>query len=346
MHMSQLLKRWRLPALAVLAVITVLGTASEAFAQGQNGESSKYTLEMVGGSGLSTQNDRCEARNGGNLLEVWRGGDNNTVWMSFNNGTPFQIGTGSATTLAPAVVPWISNGFMVFHTGIDGNIYYSWVYANGGHDTSWHNVPAQTTQMPVSVAQIGANSQNVYMVYRGFGNDTRVWGTWFDYSDNHWSQAENINGGRGNSAPTISFAPRADSLYVEVQGTDGNLWRTQQAVDAESWSPWTPILGQATGPNANRNLVNGPVASGSQVYGAVNENTDGSETIILSALDSNHVPEYATFAMNFAQLTDWTLDTTGFHTEETPELTTNGSSTYSLLLGLEDLGYWKQVFHR
>jgi hypothetical protein len=109
-----------------VSVIAVLAPASAAFAQGQNGESSKYTLEMVQGSpfGLATRNDRSEARNGGKLLEVWRGGNNDTVWMSLNNGTPFQIGTGSATHVAPAVVPWGDRSFMVLHTGTDGNIYY------------------------------------------------------------------------------------------------------------------------------------------------------------------------------------------------------------------------------
>ena len=76
----------------------------------------------------------------------------------------------------------------------------------------------------------------------------------------------------------------------------------------------------------------------------VGPGTDGSETFVMSALDSNHVPEYATFNTTFAQLTDWTVDTTGFQSNSTPELTTNGSSTYSLITGLDDLGYWKQVF--
>jgi hypothetical protein len=214
--------------------------------------------------------------------------------------------------------------------------------------------------MPVSVSVMNTdNTGNVYMVYRGFGSDTRIWGTWFNGvnfngRNDPWSQAENINDGQANSAPTVAFVPEvpadaenpipfADRLVVTALGTDNNIWSNGQIVGANSWSNWTPILGQAT--NANRTLVSGAVAPGAQVFVAVNQNTDGSETFVMSALDSNHVPEYATFNTTFAQLTDWTLDTTGFQSNETPELTTNGSSTFSLITGLDDLAYWKPEFH-
>jgi formylglycine-generating enzyme required for sulfatase activity len=52
------LKRWRLPAIAVLTAVTalaVVATPSEAFAQ-QPGESSHYTPENVGGNALRTPN--------------------------------------------------------------------------------------------------------------------------------------------------------------------------------------------------------------------------------------------------------------------------------------------------
>ncbi len=52
------LKRWRLPAIAVLMAVTalaVVATPSEAFAQ-QPGESSQYTPENVGGNALRTPN--------------------------------------------------------------------------------------------------------------------------------------------------------------------------------------------------------------------------------------------------------------------------------------------------
>jgi hypothetical protein len=44
--MSQYLKRWRLAAVAVLTALAV-ATASQAFAQGQPGESNFYTNKQV-----------------------------------------------------------------------------------------------------------------------------------------------------------------------------------------------------------------------------------------------------------------------------------------------------------
>ncbi|HET6844753.1 MAG TPA: hypothetical protein VFK06_24170 [Candidatus Angelobacter sp.] len=364
--MSQLLKQWRLAALTALTVVTVLGAASEAFAQGQNGESSKYTLEMVGGSGLRTRNDRVEARNGGNLLEVWRGADNNIVWMSLNNGNAFQIAAGSATNVAPAVVAWGPSDFLVFHTGTDGRIYFAPVSFDGSTPFSWSVVPAQTTQMPVSVAQMGFGSHNVYMVYRGFGNDTRVWGTWFDFFGGGWSQADNINGGHANSAPTISLAPHipvsaenptpfADRLMVTAVGTDNNIWSTGQNVGAGFWADWTPILNQPTGLNARHNLFNNrPVAPGAQVQTAVNNNTNGTQTLVMGILDDAHDPEFATFNFTtgafgmpeLAESSNWTVDTSGFQANETPTLTQVANSTYSLITGLNNEAYWKPVFHK
>jgi hypothetical protein len=58
--------------------------------------------------------------------------------------------------------------FLVFHTGIDGQIWYAAV-AGTNDATGWIPVPGQTSNMTVSVAQIGANSANVFMVYRGSG---------------------------------------------------------------------------------------------------------------------------------------------------------------------------------
>jgi hypothetical protein len=344
-------------------LLTVVATSSEAIAQ-QPGESSFFTVELVGDQGLETRNDRAEARNGGNLLEVWRGFNNNTVWMSLNNGRPFQTVNPTSTQVAPTVVPWGNEDFMVFHTGTNG-IYFTFVFSQAIEGTNehtlgeWEVVPGQTTQMPVSVAQLGAGSTNVYMVYRGFGNDTRIFGTWYNGRD--WSQPVNINGGRASSGPTITLVPEipasaenpipfANRLIVTAVGTDNNIWSTGQVVGADNWSPWTPILGQATGPNANHNLANNrTVAQGAQVYTAVNENTNGTQTLVMDVLDSNRNPEYTTFNLGVPQLselTNWTVDLSGFQANETPELTSNGNSTYSLITGLDDLAYWKQEFHQ
>jgi hypothetical protein len=66
---------------------------------------------------------------------VWRGATNNQVWMSPNNGKPFTIG-GTVTFQSPTVGPLGEDGFMVFHSGDDGNIWYTPVVGDGNN--SWH----------------------------------------------------------------------------------------------------------------------------------------------------------------------------------------------------------------
>ena len=168
--MSQYLNRWRLSALAVLTALAV-ATATPAFAQGQPGEFNFYTVKKVHTAGnLYTEGSLAEARNNGNLLSAWKADDNtNQVWLSYNNGSPFTISPRTQTFVRPAVVAIGTSNFLVFHTGIDGQIYYAIVV--GDHEAGgWIPIPGQTSNMAVSAAQIGGNANNVYMVYRGSGH--------------------------------------------------------------------------------------------------------------------------------------------------------------------------------
>src|ERR1700719_4622706 len=122
MHLPR--KRWRLALMAVLAALAVsVAFAGPAFAA-EPGESGTWNEEYVGSQPLAARGHMTEARNGqGDLLQVWRGETNNIVWLSFDNGQPFQFynpdGTSTATNVSPTVVPYGSNNFMVFHTGTD-----------------------------------------------------------------------------------------------------------------------------------------------------------------------------------------------------------------------------------
>jgi hypothetical protein len=201
MHFSW--KRWRLALIAALAAIGLsLAFAGQALAA-EPGESSSWNPEMVNNQAMqvSSQGGVSEARNGQyqNLLEVWRGATNNQVWLSFNNGPAYTLGT-TATYVSPTVVPFGPDSFMVFHTGTDERIYYAIVYNDGSWDNQWDPVPWQSTDMPVSVAQMGTGSYDLYMVYRGQGNDQRVWGS--SFTDAGWGSAVNIGGGTSPSAPT------------------------------------------------------------------------------------------------------------------------------------------------
>jgi hypothetical protein len=318
-----------------LTALALLATPSEAFAQ-LPGEWSNYTSEHVGGGNLFLDFTYSEARNGGHLLSVWRscvcGGNTNIpVVMSLDNGRPFQIGV-TASNVSPTVVPWGPNAFMVFHTGTDGNIWFTPVYGDGSNSGTWYNVPGNTTQMPVSVAQMGTDSYNLYMVYRGFGNDPRVWGTWFG-GPNGWSTPENISGGLANTAPAVVMNNVTNNLFVTVQGTDNQLWMTNQPLGAIGWNSWTPLgIDTFDTPHA------AATADGNMVVSILN--APGSS--------GNAQPEYAKFDRWGNRQSGWSTDTSGQKTFWAVQLAANGNFVYSLITKMDGLaqyaGAWKQVY--
>jgi hypothetical protein len=325
--------RSRSLAIAVLAALAVVATGSEAFAQALPGESNTYNPERVGGDQtqqLALQGDFSEARNtsanggGENLLEVWRGADNNQVWMSFNNGPVFTIGE-TQTYVAPTVVPWGPNSFLVFHTGVDGRIYSAAVYPDGSNSGSWTPVSNNFTNMPVSVAQMGANSYNVYMVYRGQGDDQRVWGTWWDESNESWSNAENIDGGLSITAPGVVYNQDSRQLFVAAQGLDNNVYMTQQALGADGWATW-----------ANQNIA---------TYDTPHMAVTSNGQLTVSIMNANSQPKYGVFDNQGFLLYGWEGDTTGWQSPNTVQLSTNGTTIFALLTGFNGLGYWKQLYN-
>ncbi len=234
-------KRWWLAFMAVLAALAVSVTfASPSFAA-EPGEWGSWSPETVNNHNMqvASQGTLSEARNGGNLLEVWRGATNNQVWLSFNNGNAFTLGGNTATYVSPTVVAWGSDSFMVFHTGTDGNIYYTPVYGDGTWEDQWIAVDWQTTNMPVSVTQLGPGSNDLYMVYRGVGNDQRVWGTRFNAADTAgggWGDVENIGGGTSPSAPSVVWNNLAGTLNVATRGEDNQVWMNDGWID--DWNGW------------------------------------------------------------------------------------------------------------
>lgn len=267
--------------------LAAVAPAKQAFAQ-LPGEQSFFNSEMQGGNVLFLQGTYSEARNGGHLITVWRGSTNNQVWISLDNRKAFTIG-GTVTFVSPTVVPWGEDGFMVFHTGDNGDIWYTPVFGDGNNSGNWTNVPGNFTNLPVSVAQMGTGSSNLYLVYRGLGNDRRVFGTWYNFSSNRWAGAENINGGLANNAPGVSMNNATNQLFITAQGTDNQLWMTHQTLGSSSWSPWFP-------PHVG--TINSP-------YSAACANGN----MVVSILDGNGHPEYAKFDGFGNQQTGWNVDT-------------------------------------
>jgi hypothetical protein len=318
-------KGWRLALSAALTAFAVSVTfAGPAFAAAEPGEWGSWGPETVNNHNMqvASQGTLSEARNNGNLLEVWRGATNNQVWMSFNNGNAFTIGN-TATYVSPTVVPWGPDKFMVFHTGTDGNIYYTAVYGDGSNEGEWIDVQYQTTNMPVSVTQLGPGSYDLYMVYRGAGNDQRVWGTLMDSGEGEFEPAENIGGGYSYSAPSVAWNNNAGTLNVVVRGDDGEVWM----IDGWSrdWSPWNPQGG---------NTIDTP---------HIAVTTGG--TMLVDYLDTNYNVQYRVYDMEGNSPLGWLPDTTGYQSHYPVQLAAYGYAIYALLTGLDGLVWYKQAYN-
>lgn len=327
MHFSW--KRWRLALIAALSALGLsLAFAGPALAA-EPGESSSWSPEMVNNQNMqvSSQGPVSEARNSGRLLEVWRGATNNQVWVSFNNGPAYTLGNYTATNVTPTVVPYGPDSFMVFHTGTDGNIYYTTVYNDGSWENTWFQVPWQTTNMPVSVTQMGPGSYDLYMVYRGSGNDQRVWGT--SYSDVGWGTANNIGGGTSPSAPSVAWNDFVARPYVVLRGGDNQVWMNSVigGTDAApTWGSWFQEGGSTIDTPHLAVITNG--------------------YFMVDYLDANLRVQTRTYDPNGNPISGWWQpESTYWQTQFPAQLAAYGAAIYMLINGLNGLDYWKQVYY-
>jgi hypothetical protein len=317
-------RKRRLALSAVLAAVAVSVTfAAPAFAS-EPGEWGSWTAETVNNHSMqvASQGTVNEARNDGNLLEVWRGATNNIVWMSLNNGDAFQIGT-TETYVSPTVVPWGSDSFMVFHTGVDQNIYYTVVYGDGGYEGQWFAVPNQATNMPVSVTQMGPGSNNVYMVYRGVSSN-QIWGTMFNSDDGEWQDTQNIGGGQSNSAPSVAWNNLTGQLNVVVRGLDNQVWMIFGGTD--NWSAWY---------NEGGYTIDTPNIAASP----------SGQTMFVDYLDPNYNVYYRLYDEWGDTVGDWLQDTTGWQSHYPVALEAIGNAMVAVLTGLDYLAWFKQAYY-
>jgi hypothetical protein len=328
-------KRWRLALTAVLAALAVsVAFAAPALAS-EPGEWGSWSQELVsnGTQQVRTAGTLSEARNGGALLEVWRGADNNQVWASWNHGYPFSLGgSNTATYASPQVVGYGANNFMVFHTGTDGNIYYAYVYDDNNWQGYWNQVPGQSTpnDMPVSVTQMGPGSSNLYMVYHS-SSDDRVWGTRFS---GLWQNVENVGGGLSPSAPSVTWNNQATRIYIAVRGEDNQVWEVggfpyfnpQSLTTSMIWYNWFGDGGGA---------ITTPGIAVNQ-YGQM----------MLDYVADDNLTWYQPQNQGGSPTGSWQEDTTYWQTNFAVALVAVGVAIYALITGQDDNNvYYKQAFN-
>jgi hypothetical protein len=326
-------KRLRLAlgaALAALAVsVTVAGPASAA----EPGEMNWWAPENVGNptQQLAARGHITEARNsngnsGTNLLQVWRGENNNNVWLSMNGGNPFTLGT-TATYVSPTVVPYGNDSFMVIHTGTDGNIYDTVVYADGTWDGAWLQVPYQSTNNAVSATQMGAGSSNVMMVYRGTSNQNVYSTMYLGNTDGAqgWQPAVQAGGGTTFTGPGVTYNPVSGIVYAVIRGLDNQVW--MNSIANGQWGSWT---GQGIW------TYNTPEI-------AANDQT-GNMLVSAVGRDSN-TPQYRAYTQWGNARDFWSPDITGWQTVYAVGLSLFNGYIYALITGQNGLTWWKPVYN-
>jgi hypothetical protein len=330
-------KRWRLALVATLTALAIsVALAGKALAA-EPGESNYWTPENVGGQELytPTTNNISEARNGGYLIDVWRGDDNDHVWISVNNGSPFTLradnGSYSETYTSPTVVPYGSGEFMILHVGTDSNIY--WTIYNPANGTNWaggwNQVPWQTSSpsMAVSATQIGAGSTDIFMVYHSSDSD-QIWGTYFDGSGSGWQAAEQVAGGLSPWAPSVTWNPSSGWLFATVRGEDNGVW-----MSASQWAAGSEF--------GSWNQVAPPGST----YDTPHLAALNSGNMIAGYLDNNDNQQYALFDQwGNPSPGGWGPDNTGWQSAVAAVLIAAGTAIYAILTGEDSIVYWKRVY--
>jgi hypothetical protein len=312
----------KLSALLAFAISVVLTTPLQAFSQGISfGE---LKSELVDKTQLHSEGYICEARNAGHLLEVWRGADNNRVWLSLDNGGPFTLGF-TETFQSPTVVGFGSEAFLVMHVGVDDHIYYTVVHpANPTTLHGWRDSGLVTT-MPVAAAQMNAlhsdDYQVPFVVYRA-PNGT-LWGTRYDTFNDVFGEPTPLRGGVGNSAPSITYNPYIERLYAVVEGTDGALWLSfaDAFTNPNTWTMW-----------ARYDI---------RTYGQPSIEATDSGTMVVTTRNDDGTSLFTTFDATGVQTTGLYLDT--MQTTYPIRLTHVANTIYALYT-IYTSDYYRQVY--
>jgi hypothetical protein len=252
------------------------------------------------------------------------------VWLSMNNGNAFQLtnpdGTSTATYFSPTVVPYGQNNWMVFHTGTDGRIYYTQVNPDYSWSGSWTNVPwGQSTNMGVSVAQVGAGSTALYMVYHS-SSDDRVFGTY--YNGYYWGVGRQIAGGSSPVAPSVAFNSHS-GLFAVVRGEDNQVWMNYSYTGTgNNWGSWAQQGGYT--------YASPTIAA-----------SDNGQMLVSYVDENNYRPYYRTYGPsgNLTPLGDWSQDVTGWQTVNSVSLSVIGAVIYAIITGLNGYVYYKQAYN-
>lgn len=324
-----------IPAISVTVLTVEPALAAKAVAAGQPGESYSWSLETENNSPLRSSDTVSEARNpnNGDLLQVWRGYNQTTIWAAVNHGQPFTIGA-AQTYAAPRVV-WSADGFSIFHTGIDRHIWVASSQASGPTLSNpamwgnWHALPDnfQTPNYyPPSVTWLGdTHRTELYLTWHS-ATSQEEYGAW--YGGGRWSAPQLIPGALSSSPGTVTWDPVTQNIFFAWRGLDNQVYITGQNY-GHGWGNPAHIAGVTL---ASPSVPTIAAAADGTIQIAVEEPVAGQSYL-----------RYGRFAPGL-NWQGWTWDNTNAILTHSPYLVAAFNALYIVNTDANGYVYWKRTY--
>jgi hypothetical protein len=332
--------RIRLMLTALLTALAVCIPAGAALAVGPPNESTLWAPEKTYNGIIQTPDAPAQAYNGNNLMEVWRG-FNNHIYFSLNHGPDIEFGTntvGITNTLAgPRVVAYGPDSWAVFHTGVDGHIYWMILdlgvvqtainMAQTSIVPSWQALPGTTTVPTLSpdVTATGPGSYTMLVTYRSSTN-TQLYSQWYSSYPNWWLPPQAIPNATSNSTPAIVWNAALNAFILFFRGTNDGLYYAAQIYGL----PWSTIAG--FGPSST---PNGGVAGGPSVMALSNGDM---QIAVRDASNNIYYLEYYAASRTFSAFTQDRAEVTS---STAPQLVGTEGNAIWALASIAGYAFWK-----
>jgi hypothetical protein len=255
------------------------------------GEGANWQPVTYAGGPITSRSTPGEARdNRGNILHAWRGADNDSIWISLNNGPAYSLP--NAQTWTPPRVIWTDDGvrgnFRIFHTGTEGHVYQHRIQLSAsfqlpGTLPNWTRIPNDTRTTntePVAAAALPGNS--FMLAWNSQSNDD-IWTMYYNGETAAYSAPSVVPGAQSKDAPGLAAQVNTNNdpapwnqVVLAFTGTDNYVYMSRQRYGTDSWT--NPFRVYATGtPGYTRN---GPsVALSRNGYGVITITEDRDNTI-------------------------------------------------------------------
>ncbi|MER5352923.1 hypothetical protein ABT093_21645 [Kitasatospora sp. NPDC002551] len=216
------------------------------------GEGSDWKPVTYAGGAITSRSTPGEARdNRGNILHAWRGGDNDTIWISLNNG-PARALPNAQTWTSPRVI-WTDDGgrgnFRIFHTGTEGHVYQHRVQLDTGYQLpatlpDWTRIPNDTRTtdtVPVAAAALPGNS--FMLAWNSQSNDD-IWTMYYNGQTASYGTPSLVPGALSKDAPALAAQVDTDNndpapwnqVVLAFTGTDNRVYLSRQRYGTSGWT--------------------------------------------------------------------------------------------------------------